>query len=435
MAAIILGRKGLGRRGLSGVHALGLAVLAFLIFRPEGMLSAGFAMSVLAVYGLLADVRGSRKLVVATLCAVLFTSPIAAGLFGGLTPVSLISNLVAGPLTAICLYASLCAHVVPVTELAMVAAAAADFLAQSLVWCARVFSQAPPIQVDGLRAFLLVPALLAGRLPRTPVGRLSITTGLVLVTVLSPVFVSQRRPLEVTFLDVGQGDAILVKSPGGKVLLIDTGPPNAVGTVRSALKKTGSGLVDMVLITHPHRDHNGGLAALVKDKTLDMRQLNSFQAGDRISLDLELHIMVLAPPSRSEQRSANDESVVVLIRHGDVAFLLLGDAERRTEQFMVETWGSLLQANVVKVAHHGSKTSSHRFLVSRAAGGLQAESDPRFAVVSVAQKNRFGLPDKSVIHTWQEGGFSVMSTALSGSIRCTSTGQTVTCYPFSQLSR
>ncbi len=428
MASIILGRRGLGRRGLIGMHALGLTALAFLVLRPEGMLSAGFAMSVLAVYGLLADVRGSHRLIVVTLCAILFTSPIAAGLFGQLVPVSLLSNLVAGPLTALVLYAALFAHLAPLTAIATAASTAADILAQALVWWAGAFSHSPSIPVDGFRAVLLVPVLLIGRLPRTAAGRLSITTGLVFVTVLAPAFVSPRRPLDVTFLDVGQGDAILVESPGGQVLLIDTGPPGADWTIRAALQERK---VDMALITHPHRDHDGGLAALVRDNILNRDSLETPKAGDMIDLDTELRLLVLAPPQSSQPGSPNDDSVVLLIRHGDITFLLFGDAERRTEQFLVETWSSLLKANVVKVAHHGSKTSSHRFLVSR----LADPEDTGFAIISVAAENRFGLPDESVIHTWVESGYSVMSTAETGSIRCSSTGRTVTCSPFAQLSR
>jgi competence protein ComEC len=428
MASIILGRKGLGRRGLGGMHALGLAALAFLVLRPEGMLSAGFAMSVLAVYGLLADVRGSRKLVSATLCAVLFTSPIAAGLFGKVVPVSLISNLVAGPVTALVLYGALFAHLAPLPALSAASATAADLLAQGLVWWAGAFSNVDGIPVAGFRAMLLLPALLVGRLPRTASGRLTVTTALVLVIVLTPPLTAPRRQLEVTFLDVGQGDAILVESPGGRVLLVDTGPPSADYTIRSAVQHSA---VDMTLITHPHRDHNGALASLIREEILDLQHLKTVHAGDRIELDPELLIQVLAPGPSPRPTSPNDASVVLLIRHGDISFLLLGDAERRTEQFLVETWGPLLEADVVKVAHHGSKTSSHPFLVSR----FGEPDTAQFAIISVAAENRFGLPDESVIQTWQNHGYTVMSTAQAGSIRCRSTGRSVTCKPFAQLSR
>lgn len=424
MAGIILGRRGLGRRGVAGMHALGLAAVAFLVLRPVGLLSAGFAMSVLAVYGLLSDVSGSRKLMVATLCAVLFTSPIAAGLFGQVVPVSLLSNLVAGPLTALVLYAALFAHLLPIGALA---ATAADWLAEALVWWAGTLAPTTSIPVEGFRAVLLLPVLLVGRLPRNASGRLWVTTVLLLATVLTPVLPAQRRSLEVTFLDVGQGDAILVQSPRGRTLLIDTGPPAAVGTISAALQNRA---VDMTLITHPHQDHDGAVAGLERAKLLQSQSIVRARAGDTIDLDPELRIQVLAPAESPARGSPNDESVVLLIHHGRISFLLLGDAERRAEQFLTETWGPMLEADVVKVAHHGSKTSSHRFLVNRVA----AES-PAYAIISVASQNRFGLPDESVIQTWQETGYAVMSTAQMGSIRCTSTGIAVTCLPFAQLSR
>jgi len=188
--------------------------------------------------------------------------------------------------------------------------------------------------------------------------------------------------------------------------------------------------VDYVLATHADMDHIDGLNDVVRNFTVSAalagrtppndREFSQFaaslsgtplaviQKGDVIRFgDVELN--VLWPPPGVE--SSNNDSVVVKLQFGRRSILLTGDVEKKTENELI---ASDLRADVVKVAHHGSKTSSTEAFVTA--------TKPRFAIVSVGQDSMFGHPHAEVVERWTNGGAEVLSTGKCGTIRVTTDG-------------
>lgn len=228
--------------------------------------------------------------------------------------------------------------------------------------------------------------------------------------------------LEVTFLDVGQGDSAFISTPSGKNILIDGGkravPPYSrfdagKEVVLPFLKNKGVKKIDTLIATHPDGDHIGGLLAVLDsniqiDKVLDCgykhtsytykdclkkierrKRTRYYQprAGQVLNWGNEVKVQVLSPAHLF--RDSNNCSIVIKLEFGDIAFLLTGDAEKEAEGEMVSRYGNRLKSTVLKASHHGSRTgSSFSF--------LKAVS-PRVAVISCGRRNKFGLPHKEVM--------------------------------------
>lgn len=258
--------------------------------------------------------------------------------------------------------------------------------------------------------------------------------------------------LEVSFLDVGQGDAALVTMPDGTTILIDGGGRPTFGNeseqrqqrsigervVCEYLWSRGLDSIDYVLATHADADHIDGLNDVVRNfrvrSAIVGRQpdndpeyarfaetlndagvaIQVIQAGDVLRFG-SVEAEVLWPVAEdSGTASHNDDSVVVRIRFGERSFLLTGDIEKAAETALL-TLPDRLSADVVKVAHHGSRTSSTVPFVSAA--------HPALAVISVGQNSMFGHPHREVVERWQAIGAEVLTTGRSGMITVTTNGE------------
>ena len=248
--------------------------------------------------------------------------------------------------------------------------------------------------------------------------------------------------LRVTFLDVGQGDSILVQSPSQKMVLIDGGP----SPIDLALE-IGQRLplwerdIDLLVLTHPDGDHLTGLLELAArydieqvvqcgqdcttegnlpgyrswESLLDREGIEIIEAerGQLIDLKDGVQILVLHPPPNplsGTASDANNNSVVLLLSYGDVTFLLPGDIEAFAERFLVR-YSDDLSATVLKVPHHGSRTSTTpEFL---------AAVDPLFAVISAGADNPFGHPHPQTLATLRESlsDAQILLTSERGSIQ------------------
>jgi len=266
------------------------------------------------------------------------------------------------------------------------------------------------------------------------------------------VLIPGPRGLETIFLDVGQGDAILIKTPKNQTMLIDGGPNNKVlgkiGKYLSSFKKR----IDIVVLTHPHSDHVAGLVEVLKRYDVGLLILSGAnlksdvyaeflkaakdknvpimiaQAGQAIHFDGDLEFDILAPIGTIRKtfnknsegfgaggNNVNDASIVGKLIFKNFSILLTGDATSKIENRLL-IYGGGLASDILKVGHHGSKYSSSLSF-------LKAVS-PKAAVIEVGAKNRYGHPSPASLSRLKMSNISVFRTDLNGDIKILTDGFT-----------
>jgi competence protein ComEC len=392
--------------------------------------------------------------VVAALAAGLATGPITAYQFGSIATLGVLANLIVVPLVGtIALLAALAGTVLlplpgGAAELLFAMAswcirpanAFVSWLAASR-WCALDLALASLLDVACVMTILAAIAASAGAFRRTVVA---IACGLVLLRVGQGILDDIAPRLEVRFLDVGQGDAILVRLPEDEaVVLVDGGglggsldPGERV--VVPALRRAGVASLSAIALTHPDYDHYGGLAAVVgalpvrefwssgrHSDNATFRALGRVLAGRGVARrtlgagDAPLRtgaavVRVIHPAASLHDASDNDSSLALLVAHGASRVLLTGDLQAPGEAALLLTTADAA-ATVVKVPHHGSRTSSTRALVAR--------SQPGLAVALLGRNNRFHFPAREVRERWRRGGAGWLETGDVGEIVVRSDGQ------------
>jgi competence protein ComEC len=246
--------------------------------------------------------------------------------------------------------------------------------------------------------------------------------------------------LIIHYIDVGQADSILIITPGKKVMLIDAGNNNDGDDVVEYLRNQGISRIDVAVGTHPHEDHIGGLdtvirnfdigkiympkavnatktfedvLAAVKDKGL---KINTAEGGRDIAIDSRIESLFLAPNS-GEYKDLNNYSAVVKLTFGETSFLFAGDAEDVSEEEMLQK-GYDLKADVLKVGHHGSSSSTTPEFLE--------EVDPEYAVIMTGKDNEYGHPHKEVMERLKNKGIKVYRTDQNGTVVVESDGRNIT---------
>ena len=246
--------------------------------------------------------------------------------------------------------------------------------------------------------------------------------------------------LQLTMFDVGQGDALLLQSPGGRALMIDTGGVGFGGTafdlggrvLAPALWARGVRALDVLAVTHGDPDHIGGAVAVLRDFRpaevwegipvpghVPLQQLHAAavaagsriehrHAGARVDFDgVAIHILHPTAPDWERQRVRNDDSLVAEVRYGEVSLLLTGDASAAVERAILPQLAPA-RVRLLKVGHHGSRTSTFQELLDR--------WKPQIAIISCGRGNRFGHPAPEVLARLQAAGARVYRTDRDGEI-------------------
>ena len=417
---------------------LSLAAFVVVVVEPSAVDGLGFGLSFGAVLGILAvGPRLSRwippdtpwllqRIAVAlavTLAAMAGTLPLTAWWFQELSPLSPLANLLVGPLIgAIAVPAALLGTYGPalIQQPAYALGSLAVEVAVTLLSWLDVAPWTPAVGPIG--ALLIVAGLL---LRRHPLLALPLVIGVLVVRTIEV-----RSDLEVTFLGVGQGDAVFIRHPDGRRWLFDGGPPSD-GVLRW-LRREGHTRLDTVLLSHPDSDHLGGLQPVldglevgrvvvgrppVADEESYRAAWNTmFSRGIPVSVAADgpvagvelLHPSpgwrAAAGPHALRRPKDNDDSLVVLLEHEGQRVLLTGDIERAAEDWLASR---LPEVDVVQAPHHGSRTSS--------SAGLVAATNPDWVVISCGLGNRFGHPHANTLASWR--GRRILRTDLDGSIR------------------
>ncbi len=239
--------------------------------------------------------------------------------------------------------------------------------------------------------------------------------------------------LRVRMIDVGQGDALLITSPAGFTTLVDAGPSDACDEVELALEREGVPALDYTVVSHQHSDHLGAMDTLLRDhpevvaafdndgyfdssSDLDYfhsagRRRRPLRAGDTIDLGDDAALEVLHAHTGSGNE--NDNSVVLLLRHGSFAMLLGGDCEWACEQTLEPG-----VVDVYKVHHHGSANGSSEPLLDRML--------PLVALIPVGWGNSYGHPHASTLQRFADRGVQVLRTDLDGDITLETDGEVLT---------
>ncbi len=246
------------------------------------------------------------------------------------------------------------------------------------------------------------------------------------------------KQLKVHFIDVGQGDAILVQTPNGKNMLIDGGKESAGKKVTAFLKAKGVKTLDVVIATHPDADHIGGLNEVLRTfpvkqfidsgkvhttetyfdllTLIDQKRIPFKVASTNSVITLDPAVTAKVLYANPKADDTNDASVVTKVTYGAVSFLFTGDAGLKTETALLKN--PELKSTYLKAGHHGSNTSSSAAFVKAV--------HPAGAVLSYGKDNTYGHPHASAVTLLKNAGAKIYSTAVSGDITVTTDGKTHT---------
>ena len=255
---------------------------------------------------------------------------------------------------------------------------------------------------------------------------------------------SARGVLTVAVLDVGQGDAIFIESPTGNKVLVDGGPGDMVMRRLAEYVPFFDHDIDAVIATHPDADHIGGLPDVLKRYRVDRVFYSSVgddgsdqqafmvaleeevrggaekiiaERGQLIELGGGAHIEILFPDRAVPAIETNTGSVIVRVVYGETNFMLTGDSPQNIEKYLVRLDAEELKANVLKVGHHGSKTSSAELFLGFV--------NPNFAVFSRGCDNNYGHPAPEIVALFERFEIPTLDTCKDGRITFVSDGRTV----------
>ena len=482
-----------------------LSVAAFinLLWHPLSLYDLGFQLSFAATWGILylgpllnqflnrfsAWPKGLRDTIWVTLAAQLGTLPLVAWYYNLLQPVSMLANIVAAPLTGLILALGTGASFLglislPLASLINVSTSFVIELFTGLTSFLRlipggiIYVATPPwYLVLAWYPFLfgLVNLLSHKRKEEIKEKRrdelkvknkriIYLVSFIVILIILGGTLIHAKnkdKELTVHFIDVGQGDSILIQTPHGKNMLLDTGGwreefirGEGAGSkvVVPYLRRLGVRKIDVLVLTHPDEDHAGGAKAVLKNFPVKLMVVSPIglepdkeatklippeylqllnraiqkkvvlkvaKAGTFLPLDPALTIKILnppLPPLKGTRSDVNNASVVFSLSYGKQRFLFTGDCDVEGQKWLLEHKRPYLKAQVLKFPHHGSRYFEADFLKA---------VNPKIAVISVGARNNFGHPDQAILDLLARRKIIIYRTDLDGAIILTTDGVNV----------
>jgi competence protein ComEC len=449
MAAVLLSAQ-LGKRGSDSLPALGFAICAVVLGDPWQSRDAGFALSVLATAGLLLlapriveKLPTHKKLAGALappIAAIVFCSPILVSLSGYLSPMSIIANLLAAPAVAI------------ITVLGFIAALLSPFapwLTQFIIFFIRFpagfitgiahwIAAFPVLTIhNGLLGFGLMALILAILFLFKKNWKKS--AAVLLIVILSLGWI-QRWPVgdwQVAQCDVGQGDSLVINLGSHRAIVIDVGPESMAED--KCLRDLGIKEIPLLILSHFHADHVGGLPGLLKGREVHQvwisnnlepelqsrLALNSLKKSKIVTVQKgltaqvgDVRLEVLWPESTTrvfeelpgEGSAINNSSIAVIAQTSDWSLFSAGDLEPPAQHELINL---VRPIDIYKFSHHGSKYQDE---------GLIKALAPQIALISVGAKNPYGHPAKESIDSLTRLGTQVFRTDTDGAISVTASG-------------
>ncbi|HTE49061.1 MAG TPA: ComEC/Rec2 family competence protein [Candidatus Paceibacterota bacterium] len=256
-------------------------------------------------------------------------------------------------------------------------------------------------------------------------------------------FQNSHRGLTFAMLDIGQGDALFIESPTGMQILVDGGPPGKILGQLSRVMSPFDKHIDAIIITNPDQDHIGGFLDVLKvykvDKVFEPGTINDSKTyqnleteiknkkipdilakkGMRLDLGGGANLDILFPDRDVSLWASNDGSIVARLSYGETSVMLTGDATTKTEKIILgENSLAMLQSDILKVGHHGSRTSTSEAFVKAVS--------PEVALISDGKDNKYGHPHQDTLDTLASFGAKIFRTDLLGTIIMESDGKNET---------
>mgnify|MGYP001951420177 FL=1 len=466
MAIIIMGGKFLGRRG-DPINSMALAALVVLIFRPLDIFDVGFQLSFGAVGGIFLHGNRIKKAlkilpdfisnsISVTLAAQLGTWPLTLYYFNIISPWAMLTNLLLVPIAGIVVILGFVMLVISVILpwLGSFIGSVIEYVALILIKGNNIMASIPwafTKMISPSMMFLIIyyltlwlvseekpvfikrPILWAG-------GAVTLLLVIAFIKYLLPV------PMQIIFLDVGQGDCVYIRTPDRKHILVDGGGrPEGLWSfdvgediVVPFLLKNGVGKLDLVVMSHSHDDHIGGLIPVVRDikvgafmefppkdisqnylllkELVKQKGITCIYAaqGQRYKIGEQVWIDILYPMRNQDMvhniagDNENNRSIVMRLQYKDTSILFTGDIEQEVENYLSDIYD--FNVDILKVAHHGSRTSSTEPWI-----GI---IDPRIAVIQVGN-NIFGHPHQEVEQRLLSQGAAIYRNDRDGAVICT----------------
>jgi len=246
--------------------------------------------------------------------------------------------------------------------------------------------------------------------------------------------------LRINFFDVGQGDAIFIETPSGQQVLIDGGPDNRVLSKLGEVMPFYDKDIDLVVVSHPHADHMVGLIDVLEryevkniiearesygsgefrawQESVKNEEANNIEAiaGKEVDLGDGTILTILHPfesVAGDNPKNPHDDVVVAVLKYGELEVMLTGDMETEVERRLIMD-GYNLDSDVLKVGHHGSKTSSSEEFLTAVS--------PETAIIQVGEKNRYGHPSSEILERLENYGIKYYRNDLNGDIKLISDG-------------